>query len=146
MFWKKAQAYALDDLIKEFTIEDRIYRMRCVEGWSMVIPWQGLQLSALIKRLEPTTQAKYVEFKTLYAPDQLPEKRRAILDWPSVEGLRLDEAMNRLTILAVGLYGKQPLANHNGGTPRSIVPCHHGDKGIKSITRIRFVDKQPITA
>lgn len=144
-FVKKAQSYALDDLIKEFTIEDRIYRMRCVEGWSMVIPWQGLQLSALIKRLEPTAQAKYIEFHTLYAPDQLPEQRRSILEWPYVEGLRLDEAMNPLTILAVGLYGKQPLPNPNGAPIRLVVPWKYGFKGIKSIARIRFVDKQPKT-
>jgi len=144
-FVKKPQTYALDDLIKGLTIEDRIYRMRCVEGWSMVIPWQGFQLSELIKRLEPTAQAKYVEFRTLYAPDQLPEQRRSILDWPYVEGLRLDEAMNPLTILAVGLYGKQPLPNPNGAPIRLIVPWKYGFKGIKSIARIRFVDKQPKT-
>jgi sulfoxide reductase catalytic subunit YedY len=145
-FVKKPQTYALDDLIKGLTIEDRIYRMRCVEGWSMVIPWQGLQLSALIKRLEPTAQAKYVEFHTLYAPDQLPEQRRPVLDWPYVEGLRLDEAMNPLTILAVGIYGKQPLPNQNGAPIRLVVPWKYGFKGIKSIAGIRFVDKQPITA
>ncbi len=145
-FVKKPQTYALDDLIKGLTIEDRIYRMRCVEGWSMVIPWQGLQLSALIKGLEPTAQAKYVEFHTLYAPDQLPEQRRSILEWPYVEGLRLDEAMNPLTILAVGLYGKQPLPNPNGAPIRLVVPWKYGFKGIKSIARIRFVEKQPKTA
>jgi len=145
-FVKKPQTYALDDLISGLTIEDRIYRMRCVEGWSMVIPWQGFQLSELIKRLEPTAQAKYVEFRTLYAPDQLPEQRRSILEWPYVEGLRLDEAMNPLTILAVGLYGKQPLPNPNGAPIRLVVPWKYGFKGIKSISKIRFVDKQPTTA
>jgi len=145
-FVKKPQTYALDDLIKGLTIEDRIYRMRCVEGWSMVIPWQGFQLSELIKRLEPTAQAKYVEFRTLYAPDQLPEQRRSVLEWPYVEGLRLDEAMNPLTILAVGLYGKQPLPNPNGAPIRLVVPWKYGFKGIKSISKIRFVDKQPTTA
>jgi len=145
-FVKKPQTYALDDLIKGLTIEDRIYRMRCVEGWSMVIPWQGFQLSELIKRLEPSAQAKYVEFRTLYAPDQLPEQRRSILEWPYVEGLRLDEAMNPLTILAVGLYGKQPLPNPNGAPIRLVVPWKYGFKGIKSISKIRFVDKQPTTA
>jgi methionine sulfoxide reductase catalytic subunit len=144
-FVNKPRAYALDDLIKGFTIEDRIYRMRCVEGWSMVIPWQGLQLSALINRLEPTGQAKYVEFHTLFAPDQFPEQRRSILEWPYVEGLRLDEAMNPLTILAVGLYGKQPLPNPNGAPIRLVVPWKYGFKGIKSINRIRFVEKQPKT-
>ena len=143
---KKPQVYALDDLINGMTIEDRVYRMRCVEGWSMVIPWQGFQLSALIKRLEPTSQAKYVEFQTLYAPDQLPEQRRPILVWPYVEGLRLDEAMSPLTILAVGLYGKQPLPNQNGAPIRLVTPWKYGFKGIKSIAKIRFVDKQPVTA
>jgi sulfoxide reductase catalytic subunit YedY len=145
-FVKKPQTYALDDLIKNSTIEDRIYRMRCVEGWSMVIPWQGFQLSDLIKRVEPTAQAKYVEFRTLYAPDQLPEQRRSILDWPYIEALRLDEAMNPLTILAVGLYGQRPLPNANGAPIRLVVPWKYGFKGIKSIARIRFVDKQPTTA
>jgi sulfoxide reductase catalytic subunit YedY len=145
-FVKKPQTFALDDLIKGVTVEDRIYRMRCVEGWSMVIPWQGFQLSELIKRVEPTAQAKYVEFRTLYAPDQLPEQRRSILEWPYVEGLRLDEAMNPLTILAVGLYGKQPLPNPNGAPIRLVVPWKYGFKGIKSIAKIRFVDKQPTTA
>jgi sulfoxide reductase catalytic subunit YedY len=143
---KKPQTYTFDELIKGMTIEDRIYRMRCVEGWSMVIPWQGFQLSALIKRLEPSAQAKYVEFQTLYAPDQLPEQRRSVLEWPYVEGLRLDEAMNPLTILAVGLYGKQPLPNPNGAPIRLVVPWKYGFKGIKSIAKIRLVDKQPMTA
>lgn len=142
-FVKKPQTTTFDDLIKGMTIEDRIYRMRCVEGWSMVIPWQGFQLSALIKRLEPTAQAKYVEFQTLYAPEQLPEQRRSVLDWPYVEGLRLDEAMNPLTILAVGLYGKQPLPNPNGAPIRLVVPWKYGFKGIKSIVRISLTEKQP---
>src|SRR5215475_6347982 len=145
-FVKRPQTYALDDLMKGLAIEDRIYRMRCVEGWSMVIPWQGFQLSELIKRLEPTAQAKYVEFRTLYAPDQFPEQRRSILEWPYIEGLRLDEAMNPLTILAVGLYGKQPLPNQNGAPIRLVTPWKYGFKGIKSISKIRFVDKQPTTA
>ena len=145
-FVKKPQTYMLDDLIKGLAIEDRIYRMRCVEGWSMVIPWQGVQLSELIKRLEPTAQAKYVEFQTLYAPDQLPGQRRSIIEWPYVEGLRLDEATNPLTILAVGLYGKQPLPNQNGAPIRLVVPWKYGFKGIKSIAKICFVNKQPATA
>jgi sulfoxide reductase catalytic subunit YedY len=143
---KKPQIYAIDDLIKGLTIEDRIYRMRCVEGWSMVIPWQGFQLSALIKRLEPTPQAKYVEFQTLYAPDQLPEEKHQVLDWPYAEGLRMDEAMNPLAILAVGLYGKLPLPNQNGAPIRLVTPWKYGFKGIKSIARIRFVENQPVTA
>jgi methionine sulfoxide reductase catalytic subunit len=145
-FVKKPQVYALEDLIKGLTVEDRIYRMRCVEGWSMVIPWQGIQLSELIKRLEPTSQARFVEFQTPLAPDQFPEQRRRVLDWPYFEGLRLDEAMNPLTILAVGLYGKQPLPNQNGAPIRLVTPWKYGFKGIKSIAKIRFVDRQPLTA
>src|SRR6266487_523190 len=145
-FVKKPQVYAFDDLIRGMTTEDRVYRMRCVEGWSMVIPWQGFQLSDLLKRLEPTSQARYVEFQTLHAPDQFPEQRRAILQWPYVEGLRMDEAMNPLAILAVGLYGKQPLPNQNGAPIRLVTPWKYGFKGIKSIAKIRFVDKQPVTA
>jgi methionine sulfoxide reductase catalytic subunit len=143
---KRPQSYALPDLIKGLTIEDRVYRMRCVEGWSMVVPWQGFQLSALINRLEPTPQAKYIEFQTLYDPGQLPEQRRAILQWPYVEGLRMDEAMNPLAILAVGLYGKPALPNQNGAPIRLVTPWKYGFKGIKSIAKIRFVEKQPVTA
>ena len=143
---KRPQSYALPDLIKGLTIEDRVYRMRCVEGWSMVVPWQGFQLSALINRLEPTPQAKYIEFETLYDPGQLPEQRRAILQWPYVEGLRMDEAMNPLAILAVGLYGKPALPNQNGAPIRLVTPWKYGFKGIKSIAKIRFVEKQPVTA
>jgi sulfoxide reductase catalytic subunit YedY len=143
---KRPQSYALPDLIKGLTIEDRVYRMRCVEGWSMVVPWQGFQLSALINRLEPTPQAKYIEFETLYDPSQLPEQRRAILQWPYVEGLRMDEAMNPLAILAVGLYGKPALPNQNGAPIRLVTPWKYGFKGIKSIAKIRFVEKQPVTA
>ena len=143
---RQPQVYAFDDLVRGMTIEDRVYRMRCVEGWSMVIPWQGFQLSELLKRLEPTSQARFVEFQTLYAPDQLPEQRRNILQWPYVEGLRMEEAMNPLTILAVGLYGKQPLPNQNGAPIRLVTPWKYGFKGIKSIAKMRFVDKQPVTA
>jgi len=143
-FVKKPHTYAIEELIKGLTIEDRVYRMRCVEGWSMVIPWQGFQLSELIRRLEPTSQAKYVEFQTLYAPEQFPEQRRSILEWPYVEGLRMDEAMNPLAILAVGLYGKQPLPNSNGAPVRLVTPWKYGFKGIKSIAKLRFVEKQPV--
>ncbi len=143
---KKPQTYALQDLIRSLTIEDRVYRMRCVEGWSMVIPWQGFQLSEMIKRLEPASQAKYIEFQTLYDPSQLPEQRRTVLQWPYIEGLRMDEAMNPLAILAVGLYGKQPLPNQNGAPIRLVTPWKYGFKGIKSIVKIRFVEKQPVTA
>jgi sulfoxide reductase catalytic subunit YedY len=143
-FVKRPQTYALEELIKGMTIEDRVYRMRCVEAWSMVIPWQGVPLSEVIKRLEPTSQARYVEFHTLFAPEQFPEQHRPFLEWPYVEGLRLDEAMNPLTILAVGLYGKQPLPNSNGAPVRLVTPWKYGFKGIKSIAKIRFVDKQPV--
>ena len=145
-FVRKPRVYALEELIKGLNVEDRTYRMRCVEGWSMVIPWQGFQLSRLIQRLEPTSQAKYVEFQTLLAPDQFPEQKRSLLDWPYVEGLRLDEAMNPLTILAIGLYGKQPLPNPNGAPIRLVTPWKYGFKGIKSIAKIRFVERQPISA
>src|SRR5262245_39856630 len=142
---KKPATYALDDLIKGFTMEDRIYRMRCVEGWSMVIPWMGFPLAELIKRLEPTSQAKYVEFKTILAPAQMPEQRGRLLNWPYTEGLRLDEAMNPLALIATGLYGK-PLPNQNGAPLRLVTPWKYGFKGVKSIAKIRFVDKQPLTA
>ena len=144
-FCKKPATYNLEDLIQGFTMEDRIYRMRCVEGWSMVIPWMGFPLAELIKRLEPTPQAKYVEFKTLLAPAQMPEQRGRILNWPYTEGLRLDEAMNPLALIATGLYGK-PLPNQNGSPLRLVTPWKYGFKGVKAISRIRFVDKQPLTA
>jgi sulfoxide reductase catalytic subunit YedY len=144
-FVKKPANYDLDELIKPFTLEDRIYRMRCVEGWSMVIPWLGFPLSSLIRKLEPTSQAKYVEFTTLHDPEQMPGQKRSVLDWPYVEGLRMDEAMNPLTLLAAGLYGKRPLPNQNGAPLRLVVPWKYGFKGIKSIVRIRFTDRQPST-
>ena len=144
-FCKKPATYNLEDLIQGFTMEDRIYRMRCVEGWSMVIPWMGFPLAELIKRLEPTPQAKYVEFKTLLAPAQMPEQRGRILNWPYTEGLRLDEAMNPLALIVTGLYGK-PLPNQNGSPLRLVTPWKYGFKGVKAISRIRFVDKQPLTA
>lgn len=143
---KKPAMYHFEDLIKPYKLEDRIYRMRCVEGWSMVIPWLGFPLKDLIKRLEPTSQAKYVEFTTLYDPEQMQGQRRNVLTWPYVEGLRMDEAIHPLTILAVGLYGKQPLPNQNGAPIRLVVPWKYGFKGIKSIVKIRFVDKEPRTA
>lgn len=142
---KKPATYALEDLIKGFTQEDRIYRMRCVEGWSMVIPWLGFPLSSLVNRLEPLPSAKYVEFVTLEDPKQMPGLRANVLDWPYTEGLRMDEAMNPLTIMAVGLYGKT-LPNQNGAPMRLVVPWKYGFKGCKSIAVIRFVDKEPKTA
>jgi len=143
---KKPATYTLDDLIKGFTTEDRIYRMRCVEAWSMVIPWAGFPLKSLIDRLEPLPSAKYVEFKTLVDPNQYPEQRRSflkVLDWPYVEGLRLDEATNPLALIATGIYGK-PLPNQNGAPLRLVTPWKYGFKGIKAIVNIRFTDKQPV--
>jgi sulfoxide reductase catalytic subunit YedY len=143
-FVSKPQTYALEDLMKGLTVYDRIYRMRCVEGWSMVIPWQGFQLGDLIKRLEPTSAAKFVEFKTILDPAQMPEQRRRTLNWPYTEGLRMDEAMNPLTLMATGLYGK-PLPNQNGAPIRLVTPWKYGFKGIKAIVKIRFVDKPSLT-
>ncbi len=143
---KKPAVYAYDDLIKGLTMEDRVYRMRCVEAWSMVIPWLGFPLADLIKKLEPLPSAKYVEFTTLNAPDRMPGQRPSFfgggLKWPYVEGLRMDEAMNPLTLLATGLYGKA-LPNQNGAPIRLVTPWKYGFKGIKSIVKIRFVDKEP---
>ena len=144
-FVKKTAVYNLEDLIRPYKLEDRIYRMRCVEGWSMVIPWLGFPLKDLINRLEPTSQAKYVEFTTLLDQKQMPGQNRRVLDWPYVESLRMDEAMHPLAILAVGLYGKQPIPNQNGAPIRLVAPWKYGFKGIKSIVKIRFVDQQPRT-
>jgi sulfoxide reductase catalytic subunit YedY len=143
----KPADYALEDLLKPVTLEERIYRMRCVEGWSMVIPWVGFPLADLIKRVEPLGSAKYVAFETAYRPDEMPGVNTIfpVLDWPYVEGLRMDEATHPLTILAVGLYG-ETLPNQNGAPIRLVVPWKYGFKGIKSITRISFVEKQPETS
>ncbi len=143
----KPADYALEDILKPVTLEERIYRMRCVEGWSMVIPWVGFPLADLIKRVEPLGSAKYIAFETAYRPDEMPgtDTIFPVLDWPYVEGLRMDEAMHPLTILAVGLYG-ETLPNQNGAPIRLVVPWKYGFKGIKSITRISFVEKQPETA
>ncbi len=140
----KPAEYDLDDLLKQSKFEERIYRHRCVEAWSMVIPWIGIPLADLIKKFEPTSKAKYVAFTTLYSPDQMPGQKRSVLQWPYVEGLRLDEAMHPLTILAVGMYGKV-LPNQNGAPIRLIVPWKYGFKGIKSIVNIRFTEQQPPT-
>ncbi len=134
--------YDLDDLLSGIAIEDRIYRMRCVEAWSMVIPWRGFSLSALINRFEPTSKAKYVEFRTLHDVEQMPGQRRSVLPWPYVEGLRMDEAMHPLAIFATGLYGRD-LPNQNGAPFRLVVPWKYGFKGIKSIVSIRFTEGQP---
>jgi methionine sulfoxide reductase catalytic subunit len=142
---KKPKVYDLDDLLKLATLEERIYRMRCVEGWSMVIPWVGYSLAELIKRVEPTGNAKYVEFVTLADKTQMPGLRSGVLDWPYVEGLRLDEAMNPLALLAFGLYG-EVMPNQNGAPVRAVVPWKYGFKSGKSIVKIRFTDKQPQTS
>src|SRR5262245_20522412 len=140
----KPATYHLEDLLKSFALEERIYRLRCVEGWSMVIPWIGVPLGEVIKRFEPTSKAKYVAFTTLHDPEQLPGQRRAVLQWPYVEGLRLDEALHPLTLLAVGLYG-EVLPNQNGAPLRLVVPWKYGFKSVKSIVNIRFVEAQPVT-
>jgi sulfoxide reductase catalytic subunit YedY len=137
--------YQLEDFIKPYALEERVYRLRCVEGWSMVIPWIGFPLSELIKRAEPNTKARFVEFTTLLDPRQMPGQLDSVLEWPYVEGLRLDEAQHPLTILAVGLYGVM-LPNQNGAPLRLVVPWKYGFKSIKSIVRIRFADKQPWSA
>jgi sulfoxide reductase catalytic subunit YedY len=142
---KKPTIYHLEDLVKGRTMEDRIYRHRCVEGWSMVIPWLGFPLGDLIKKIDPLPRAKYVAFTTLLAPDQMPGQRSSVLRWPYTEGLRIDEAMHPLTILSVGLYGK-PLPNQNGAPLRLVVPWKYGFKSIKSIVRISFVEEQPPTS
>ena len=137
--------YALEDFIKPSKLEERIYRMRCVEAWSMVIPWLGFPLSDVLKRAEPRPGALYVEFTTLLDPQLFPEQRRSVLHWPYVEGLRLDEAMHPLTILATGIYGK-PLLPQNGAPIRLVVPWKYGFKGCKSIVHIRLTDSPPLTA
>jgi sulfoxide reductase catalytic subunit YedY len=142
---KKPADYQLEDFLKPYTIEDRIYRMRCVEAWSMVIPWRGFPLADLVRRAEPLASAKFVEFTTLHDPQQMPGQRRRILDWPYVEGLRLDEAQHPLAFMAVGLYGKT-LPNQNGAPMRLVVPWKYGFKGGKSIVKIRFTETQPRTA
>ena len=141
----KPADYQLEDLIKPYALEERLYRMRCVERWSMVIPWIGFPLASLLKTIEPKSTAKFVEFTTLYSPGQMPGQQRDVLAWPYVEGLRLDEAMHRLTLMAVGLYGEY-LPNQNGAPMRLVVPWKYGFKGIKSIVRIRLTDKQPMNS
>jgi sulfoxide reductase catalytic subunit YedY len=137
--------YQLEDFIKPSTIEDRIYRHRCVEAWSMVVPWRGFPLADVIKRADPTSKAKFVEFTTLLDPKQMPGQRARVLDWPYTEGLRLDEAMHPLALLVTGVYGRT-LPNQNGAPLRLVVPWKYGFKGAKSIVRIRLTDTQPQTA
>jgi sulfoxide reductase catalytic subunit YedY len=133
----------LEDVLKGETLEERIYRHRCVERWSMVIPWVGFPLANFIKKCEPTSKAKYVEFQTLYDPKQMPGMRSPVLRWPYVEGLRMDEAMHPLTILVTGLYG-EVLPNQDGAPLRLAVPWKYGFKHVKSIVKVKFVEKQPL--
>jgi sulfoxide reductase catalytic subunit YedY len=141
----KPARFDIDALLKLAPMEERIYRLRCVEGWSMVIPWVGYSLSALINQVQPTGNAKFVQFVTLADPMQMPGLRSSVLDWPYVEGLRLDEAMHPLTLLTFGLYG-EILPNQNGAPVRAVVPWKYGFKSGKSIVKIRFVEKQPATS
>ncbi len=141
----KPGKYGVDDLIRRFPLEERIYRMRCVEAWSMVIPWVGFPLAKLIAAAQPTSQAKYVAFQTLLDPKQMPGQRSDVINWPYQEALRLDEAMNPLALMAVGLYG-QTLPNQNGAPMRLVTPWKYGFKGIKSIVRIQFTALRPKTS
>lgn len=136
-------SYGVDDLAPDNALEERIYRLRCVEAWSMVIPWIGVPLAGVLQKVGVQPSAKYVEFETLLRPEEMPGQRRAILDWPYREGLRLDEAMHPLTILATGLYG-DPMPNQNGAPIRLVVPWKYGFKSIKSIVRINLVSDQPV--
>lgn len=140
----KPKKYDLDDLLKIAPLEERIYRFRCVEGWSMVIPWVGFPLARLLEQVEPNSQARYVAFETLYDPGRMPNQSRGVLDWPYVEGLRMDEAMHPLTILASGLYGER-LPPQDGAPIRLVVPWKYGFKSIKSIVKIKLVDAEPPT-
>jgi sulfoxide reductase catalytic subunit YedY len=142
---KKPMTIDIDRLLKLAPLEERVYRLRCVEGWSMVIPWTGYSLSNLIKQVEPTANAKYIQFTSLADPAQMPGVKGRVIDWPYVEGLRMDEAMHPLTLLTVGMYG-QVLANQNGAPVRVIVPWKYGFKSAKSLVRIRFVRDQPRTS
>jgi len=137
--------FDLDDILKPHPLEERIYRLRCVEAWSMVIPWVGFPLGDLLRRFEPTSKARYVAFETLLDPEHLPGQRRSLLDWPYREGLRIDEAMHPLTILAVGMYAST-LPNQNGAPLRLVVPWKYGFKSIKSIVRIRLTEQRPATS
>ena len=142
---EKKQELDVDAIIKMAPAEERIYRHRCVEGWSIVVPWIGFSLSELIKRVSPTSKAKYVEFTTVYDLQQMPGLRRQVLDWPYVEGLRMDEAMNPLALLCFGMYGED-LPNQDGAPLRVVVPWKYGFKSAKAIVRIRFTEKQPLNS
>lgn len=134
--------YAYEDIIGPHTLEDRVYRHRCVEAWSMVVPWVGFPLGDLLKRFEPRSNARFVRFETLYDPREMPGQQRAVLDWPYVEGLTMAEAMHPLTLMVVGVYGKS-LPNQNGAPLRLVIPWKYGFKGIKSVVKIAFTEKQP---
>jgi sulfoxide reductase catalytic subunit YedY len=142
---QKPQVFDFDSLIKLSVMEERVYRMRCVEGWSMVIPWNGFSLSNLLNKVEPLGAAKYVEFVTLADPKQMPGLSSSIIAWPYLEGLRLDEAMNPLTLLTFGIYG-EVLPNQNGAPVRIVIPWKYGFKSAKSIVKIRLTDKEPVTS
>jgi methionine sulfoxide reductase catalytic subunit len=137
--------FTLEDILKPLALEERVYRLRCVEAWSMVIPWTGFPLASLLQRFKPTSRAKYVEFTTLHDPKRMPGQKYPALEWPYVEGLRMDEAMHPLTFMAVGLYGKT-LPNQSGAPLRLVTPWKYGFKNIKSIVRIRFTEKQPLNS
>lgn len=141
---ERPATYDLDDLLKGLATEERVYRHRCVEGWSMVVPWEGIPFASLVKRWQPTSKARFVEFTTLLDPAQMPGQRSGILPWPYVEALRLDEAMHPLTLLVTGVYGK-PLPPQNGAPLRMVMPWKYGFKGGKSIVRFRFTETQPRT-
>jgi sulfoxide reductase catalytic subunit YedY len=142
---EKAGVFDVEELIKRFSMSERIYRLRCVEAWSMVIPWEGFLLRHLVDWVQPTSRAKYIQFTTLFDPEQMPGQRRPVLRWPYVEGLRLDEARNPLTLMATGVYGV-PLPNQNGAPLRLVVPWKYGFKSIKSIVEIRFQEDEPPTS
>jgi sulfoxide reductase catalytic subunit YedY len=141
---KNPKTFAIEDLLKLFPQEERIYRLRCVEAWSMVIPWEGFTLAGLLKMVEPTSDAKFVRFETVYRPSEMPGQKDPLYPWPYQEGLRLDEAMNDLTFLATGMYG-EPNVTQNGAPIRLVVPWKYGFKSIKSIVKIELVADQPAT-
>jgi len=141
---KKPGLVPIEDLLRGLPVVERVYRLRCVEAWSMVVPWNGIPLGDLIRRLEPTSRARFVEFTTLLDPAQMPGQRSRVLDWPYVEGLRMDEALHPLTLLVTGIYGK-PVPGQNGAPLRLMVPWKYGFKSGKSIVRIRFTEQQPAT-
>ena len=144
-YCERPGSISMEDILRSYGMQERTYRMRCVEGWSMVIPWIGFPLYQLLKRFQPTSKAKFVEFKTLHDPVQMPGQKRRVLSWPYIEGLRMDEAMHPLTILATGLYG-ETMPKQNGAPLRLVVPWKYGFKEIKSIVQISFVEHQPVSS